>query len=51
MAEPKVDPQSLVEFPEHGEELENEHGVEVVVHDLNEAGEVIGWHKELKDKK
>jgi hypothetical protein len=34
-----------------GEELANEHGVEVIVYDRDEQGNVIGWHKELKVKK
>lgn len=32
-----------------GEELQNEHGTEVVVYDRDENGAVIGWHKELKE--
>lgn len=42
------DKKPVVEFPEHGSELPNEHGVEVVVHDKDKDGNIIGWHKELK---
>lgn len=42
-----VDPVQPAGVPE-GTELPNEHGTEVVVHDLDEAGNIIGWHKELK---
>lgn len=45
------DANPTVEFPAHGTELPNEHGTEVVVHDKDEDGNVIGWHKELKEKK
>lgn len=31
-----------------GTELNGEHGVEVVVNDYDDAGNVIGWHKEVR---
>lgn len=37
-----------VELIAEGTELANEHGTEVIVHDKDEEGNVIGWHKELK---
>lgn len=46
MADEKEKPK--VEFPEHGEELTTDNGVEVVVHDKDKDGNVIGWHKEVK---
>ncbi|HEY0109552.1 MAG TPA: hypothetical protein VGB67_07995 [Fibrella sp.] len=40
-----------VTYPDNGEVVTNVLGTEtgeVVVHDYNEAGEVIGWHKEAR---
>jgi hypothetical protein len=31
-----------------GTELTTDQGIEVVVNDYDEAGNVIGWHKEVK---
>ena len=47
----KVVKEVEIEFPEHGSEVPNEHGIEVNVHDVDEDGNVIGWHKELKESK
>lgn len=38
-----------VNFPDHGTELAGEHGTEVVVHDKDEEGNVVGWHKQPVD--
>lgn len=32
-----------------GTEYESEHGTEVVIYDRDEDGNIIGWHKALKD--
>lgn len=42
------EPTQNVELLEDGTELDNEHGTEVVVHDMDDKGNVIGWHKELQ---
>lgn len=39
-----------VTFPEHGSEWPGEHGIEVIIHDLDEIGNAIGWHKVLKEQ-
>ena len=38
-----------VVHPPEGAEFDNEHGTEVVVYDYDEDGNVLGWHKELKE--
>lgn len=38
-----------VEFPDHGSEVSGTDGVEVIVHDKDEDGNVVGWHKEVKE--
>jgi hypothetical protein len=38
--------QAAVEFPEHGSTVPTPNGVEQIVHDTDENGNVIGWHKE-----
>lgn len=42
--------EAKVEFPEHGAVFEGEHGAEVIVHDTDKEGNVVGWHKELKQE-
>lgn len=36
---------------EDGQELPNEHGTEVVVYDYDKDGNIVGFHKELKEEK
>lgn len=38
-----------VAFPDHGSVVRGSDGVEVIVHDHDENGNVIGWHKELQE--
>lgn len=40
--------QNEVVFPEHLSELQGTDGTEIVIHDLDEDGNVIGWHKQPK---
>lgn len=51
MADSEAKEVKKVTFPEEGSIVEGSDGTEVVVYDKNEDGEVVGWHKELKDKK
>lgn len=38
-----------VSFPDEGSVVDGSDGRELVVYDKNDDGEVIGWHKELKE--
>jgi len=46
----KIEVKTPVEHPAEGAEFANEHGTEVVVYDKDEDGNVVGWHKELRNE-